>query len=93
MPNQDKDLRKDPFSTANQDELEYVEEAEDKLGPRNFIYSRKITLSNYDPRKKYETEDFSVTHDSFKEARIIVEAAVMNRIAELRQIKEHPTKE
>ena len=68
-------------------------EAREDLGPRGFTYSRKITLSNYDPRKKYETEDYGVTHDSFKQAREVVQLAVEERIGELRQIKEIKTQE
>lgn len=67
--------------------------ARESKGPRDFYYSRKLTLSNYDPRRKFETEDFGVTHDSFQEARATVEAAVTERMNELRGIKEHPTKE
>ena len=68
-------------------------EAKDKLGPRDFKYSRKLTLSNYDPRRKFETEDFGVTHDSFDEARELVEDAVKSRIAELRGVEQLPIKE
>lgn len=64
-----------------------------KRGPRDFYYSRKITLSNYDPSKKYETEDFGVEHDSFEEARVVVQEAVQARIQELRGIKEVKIKE
>jgi len=67
--------------------------ARESKGPRDFSYSRKLTLSNYDPRRKFETEDFSCTHDSFQEARALVEAAVTERMNELRGIKEHPIKE
>ena len=77
----------------SKDELKYVPAAEVKLGPRDFLYARKISLSNYNPKKKYETEDFSVTHDSFEEARAIVEPVVLARIAELRSIKSFETKE
>jgi hypothetical protein len=66
--------------------------AREPKGPRDFFYSRKISLKNYDPRRQYETEDFGVTHDSFGEARACVQAAVENRIAELRGVKEHETK-
>lgn len=62
-------------------------------GPRDFTYNRKLTLSNYDPRRKFETEDFGVTHDSFEEARVLVQAAVENRIDELRGVKAFKTKE
>ncbi len=68
-------------------------EAREKRGPRNFYYGRKITLSNYDPSKKYETEDFAVEHDSFSEARVVVQEAVQARIQELRGIKEVKIKE
>lgn len=68
-------------------------EAREKLGPRKFWYNRKLTLSNYDPRRKFETEDFGVEHDSFDEARAIVQGAVEQRIDELRGIKEHKLKE
>lgn len=61
--------------------------------PRNYTYSRKITLSNYDPAKKYETEDFGVEADSFEEARTVVQEAVQARIQELRGIKEVKLKE
>ena len=64
-----------------------------KKGPRDFVYARKIALSNYDPRRKFETEDFGVTHDSFSKARAVVEDAVVKRIQELRGIKEVQTKE
>lgn len=67
--------------------------ARDKKGPRDFFYGRKLTLSNYDPRRKFETEDFGVTHDSFDEARALVEDAVKSRIAELRGVEPLPTKE
>ncbi len=70
-----------------------VTEAKDKLGPRGFVYTRKLTLSNYDPRRKFETEDFGVTHDSFEEARTLVQAAVEQRIDELRGVKAFKTKE
>jgi hypothetical protein len=62
-------------------------------GARDFKFTRKITLSNYDPNKKYETEDYGVTHDSFKEARAEVEPAVRERIEELHGFKEVKTKE
>ena len=62
-------------------------------GARDFVFSRKITLSNYDPQKKYETEDYGVTHDSFQEARAEVEPAVRGRIEELRGVKEVQIKE
>jgi hypothetical protein len=68
-------------------------EARVKLGPRDFHYQRKITLSNYNPQKKFETEDFGVTHDSFEEARAVVEPAVNKRIKELHGIEEVQTKE
>jgi len=67
--------------------------ARERLGPRDFTYTRKLTLSNYDPRRKFETEDFSVTHDSFEEARALVQAAVEQRIDELRGVKAFKTKE
>lgn len=67
--------------------------AEVKLGPRGFLYTRKISLNNYDPRRKFETEDFGVTHDSFEEARATVQEAVEKRIGELRGVKEIETKE
>jgi len=67
--------------------------ARDPKGPRDFTYSRKLTLSNYDPRRKFETEDFGVTHDSHGEAREVVEDAVKARIAELRGVEPLPTKE
>ena len=60
-------------------------------GARNFWYSRKITLSNYDPRRKFETEEFGVIHDSFKEAREMVQEAVQKRIDELRGVTEIKT--
>jgi len=63
------------------------------IGARDFVFSRKITLSNYDPQKKYETEDYGVTHDSFQEARATVEPAVKARIEELRGVKEVQIKE
>ena len=66
--------------------------AEVKVGPRNFVYTRKISLNNYDSRRKFETEDFGVTHDSFEEARATVQAAVEKRIGELRGVKEIDTK-
>lgn len=69
------------------------DKAEIKKGPRDFKYTRKISLSNYDPRRKFETEDFGVTHDSFEEAREIVQGAVEQRIDELRGVKEMKTKE
>jgi hypothetical protein len=62
-------------------------------GARNFRYSRKIYLANYQPKKKYESEEFACEHDSFEEARAVVEEAVKNRIAELTGMKEVPTKE
>jgi len=62
-------------------------------GARDFVFNRKITLSNYDPQKKYETEDYGVTHDSFEEARATVEPAVKSRIEELRGVKEVQIKE
>lgn len=62
-------------------------------GARDFVFSRKIALSNYDPQKKYETEDYGVTHDSFQEARATVEPAVRSRIDELRGVKEVVIKE
>jgi len=68
-------------------------EARTKEGPRGFYYNRKLTLSNYDPRRKFETEDFGVTHDSFEEARAVVQAAVEQRIDELRGVKAFKTKE
>ena len=68
-------------------------EAREDQGPRNFVYTRKISLNNYDPKRKFETEDFSVTHDSFEEARALVEEAVKARIVELRGIKSFKTKE
>lgn len=68
-------------------------EARDKKGPRDFSFNRKITLSNYDPNKKYETEDYGVVHDSFAEARAVVEPAVQARIQELRGVKEVKIKE
>ena len=80
-------------SKDRNEELKYIPEAEVKLGPRNFTYTRKISLGNYNPKKQYETEDFSVTHDSFEEAREIVEAVVIARIAELRGVKSFETKE
>ena len=67
--------------------------ARDPQGPRDFRYTRKITLSNYDPRRKFETEDFGVEHDSFDQARELVEDAVKSRIAELRGVEKLPTKE
>ena len=67
--------------------------AREKLGPRSFTYTRKITLSNYDARRRFETEDFSCTHDSFEEARAVVQEAVEKRIAELSGIKELATEE
>jgi len=67
--------------------------ARDPQGPRGFKYTRKITLSNYDPRRKFETEDFGITHDSFTEAREVVEDAVKSRIAELRGVEKLPTKD
>lgn len=75
------------------DELEYEATAEERRGPRNFRYTRKITLSNYDPRRKFETEDFSAEHDSFSEARKIVEDAVNRRISELSGAKKFITKQ
>ena len=76
------------------EEHEYVPEVEarEDNGPRNFVYSRKLTLSNYDPRRKFETEDFEVTHDSFGQAREVVEDAVKSRIAELRGVEPLPIK-
>lgn len=65
----------------------------DNKGPRDFVYMRKLTLSNYDPKRRFETEDFGVTADSFKEAREIVQAAVEERIGELRKVKDIKTKE
>lgn len=62
-------------------------------GPRGFKYTRKLTLSNYDPRRKFETEDFGVTHDSFEQAREVVQEAVEQRIDELRGVKAFKTKE
>ena len=62
-------------------------------GPREFFYSRKISLKNYDPRRQFETEDFAVTHDSFDEARSLVQAAVEARIDELRGVKAFKVKE
>ena len=67
--------------------------AREELGPRGFTYTRKLTLSNYDPRRKFETEDFGVTHDSFDQARSLVQAAVEQRIDELRGVKVFKTKE
>ena len=69
-----------------------IKNAGDPKGPRNFKYTRKITLSNYDPKRRFETEDFGVEHDSFNEARKVVEDAVKNRIAELRGVERLPTK-
>jgi len=77
------------------DELRYIPlEIEQRIseGPRGFFYGRKLTLSNYDPRRKFETEDFGVTHDSFAQARVIVEDAVKSRIAELRGVEALPIK-
>ena len=90
--------KKSPVSASDSSDdkgegLKYVPEAEVKLGPRNFTYTRKISLGNYNPKKQYETEDFSVVHDSFEEARKIVEAVVVARIAELRGVKSFETKE
>ena len=73
-------------------DLEYVPgpdevEAQVKLGPREFRYVRKISLSNYAPKRRYETEDFGVTHDSFAEARAVVETAVKARIKEISEVK------
>jgi hypothetical protein len=68
-------------------------EAREKKGPRDFFYARKISLKNYDPRRQYETEDFGLVHDSFEEARELVELSVKKRIAELRGIEPLPTKE
>lgn len=67
--------------------------AREAKGPRNFYYARKLSLKNYDPRRQFETEDFGVEHDSFEEARSVVQAAVEQRIDELRGIKEHKVKE
>lgn len=78
------------------EELEYVPEeveAQVKLGPRDFRYVRKISLSNYNPTKKFETEDYGVTHDSFKQARELVEEVITDRITELRGVRHHTTKE
>lgn len=63
-----------------------------KEGARSFTYTRKISLSNYDSRRKFETEDFGCMHDSFEEARATVQAAVEQRIDELRGVKEMSTK-
>lgn len=65
----------------------------EKRGPRDFWYGRKISLGNYDPRRKFETEDFGCIHDSFEEARDTVQKAVEDRITELRGVKTHPVKE
>lgn len=73
--------------------IKYINKAEEELGPRNFMYARKISLGNYDLRRKFETEDFSCIHDSFEEARAIVQEAVEARIAELRGTKSFKTKE
>jgi len=62
--------------------------ARESQGPRGFWYSRKISLNNYDPRRKFETEEFGVVHDSFDEARKVVQTAVQDRIDELRGVKE-----
>jgi len=67
--------------------------ARESKGPRDFTYSRKITLSNYNPKKKFETEDYGVTHDSFEEARELVEGVCKDRILELRGVEELPTKD
>jgi len=67
--------------------------ARDPKGPRDFKYTRKLTLSNYDPRRKFETEDFGVTHDSFEQARALVQDAVEQRIDELRGVRAFKTKE
>jgi len=75
------------------EEPKYVEVTENPQGPRDFKYSRKLTLSNYDPRRKFETEDFGVTHDSFEQARELVETAVKNRIGELRGVEALPIKQ
>jgi len=64
-----------------------------KLGPRSFYSARKISLNNYDPNKKFETEDYGVVHDSFEEGDVLVRAKVDSRIQELRGIKEVKTKE
>lgn len=73
--------------------MEYKERAAEKVGPRNFRYVRKISLSNYDPRRKFETEDYEVVHDSFEEARQLVEKTVNERIAELSGAKQYVTKQ
>ena len=67
--------------------------AKDPKGPRRFTYVRKISLSNYHSKRRFETEDYGVTHDSFKEAREVVEEVVKSRISELRGVKVHETKE
>ena len=67
-------------------------EAEEKKGPRDFKYVRKISLGNYGS-KRFETEDYGCTHDSFKEARAVVQEAVEKRITELRGVKAFKTKE
>jgi len=67
--------------------------ARESLGPRKFYYARKISLKNYDPRRQFETEDFACEHDSFEEARAVVQAAVEQRIDELRGVKSFKVKE
>jgi len=86
--------KKDSNAGKDVPDPEYVveQEAREDIGPRGFVYTRKITLSNYDPKRKFETEDFSVTHDSFVKAREVVEIAVKARIAELRGVKSFATK-
>lgn len=54
---------------------------------------RKISLSNYDPRKKFETEDYGYIGASFAECRSEIERVVGDRIKELKGFREIPTKE
>ena len=93
MPNKKDEVldRLDKLETAIKDLGQLI--MTKMTGARDFVFSRKITLSNYDPQKKYETEDYGVTHDSFQEARAEVEPAVRGRIEELRGVKEVQIKE
>ena len=65
--------------------------ARESVGPRGFWCSRKITLSNYNPQRKFETEEYGVVHDSFHQARELVQNVVEERIQELRGVKEVET--
>jgi len=80
-------------------ENEKKEELGKKVSPvkksslRDFYVGRKIFLSNYNPARKYESEEYGVSADSFEEANEAIRERVKERIQELRGIKEVQTKE